>query len=136
MYRMSVLAFAALVLAGCRHTPATSPSGSLVGTAWRLQTIRTSVGAIIAVESPDRYTLAFAGDTRVSVTADCNVCTGGVAFATGSLRIGPLACTRAFCGPASRDTLFLQALDEARRYAVSGDTLTLEGGDMALTLKR
>ena len=58
----------------------------------------TSPGESFAVDHPERYTLTFLDDDRITLRADCNRGSGPVAIsAPGALTIGPLATTRARC---------------------------------------
>ena len=108
---------------------------ALRGTTWRWIGF-TSPAKQISVDLPDRYTVAFEGDTRIAVRADCNrgSATAGAPTA-GMLRIGPLAMTRMSCAPGSLSDRFVKDLANAVRYAIRGQELTLVLADGAGTLR-
>jgi heat shock protein HslJ len=65
-------------------------------------------------------------DEAAAVTSDCNTCNGSYAISDSSLEMGPLACTRIFCGSESLDPLFPQALAGGHRVLLSGSELALQ----------
>ncbi len=85
------------------------PTAPLAGTQWRLVEIQSMDDAqgITRPEDPSRYTLRFDGDGTVHLRLDCNRARGtwsaraGADPGNGSLRLGPLATTRALCPPPS-----------------------------------
>jgi heat shock protein HslJ len=97
---------------------------------WRLSEF--SNGATVSIPNPDNYTLQFETEGSVSVRADCNVCNGSYEMEGNSLSIGPLACTRAFCGPLSFFDQYTAALSTVSSFARRGDELelTYSGGTM------
>src|SRR5260370_32402134 len=74
----------------------------LAGTSWRLVEFRGGDDTVLTPDDKDRYTLAFAGNVRVSVRVDCNH-----GFATwnsegpGQIKFGPMGLTRMMCPPAA-----------------------------------
>jgi heat shock protein HslJ len=65
-------------------------------------------------------------DSRATVTADCNRCSGTVTLDGDTLTMGPaLACTRAFCSSAPFDDTFLRLLADKSTASLDGDILTL-----------
>lgn len=116
----------------CDADRPTGPS-SLAG-AWRLVAIEQG-SATRAVDDPDRYTIAFDG-ARTSLRADCNSCSGSYAASGPSIRFGPIACTRAYCGAASLDTLYLVLVDAADRHSVRDGQLRLESPAGVLRFRR
>lgn len=85
---------------------------------------------------PDNYTLDFQDSGRLAVKADCNVCSGTHSISGDALQIGPLACTRAFCGATSADVLFLDLLSTARTMGVRGIELSIDSPKGTLRLSR
>ena len=123
-----------LAAAGCK-ADAVSPS-DLMGGAWQLTSLQDGTSSAVAVTDPTRYTLGFGNDGRATVKSDCNTCGGAYSLDGASFRMGPLACTRAFCGTASLDPAYPAALDKAR--AVTMDTpadLTIHGDGVTLRFK-
>jgi heat shock protein HslJ len=94
---------------------------------WQLQAIGTT-----AIPNPGNYTLQFSEDGRVQVRADCNSCFGDYETNGNAIAIGPLGCTRAFCGEDSFFDDYVAALSSASAFARHGDTLdiTSSGGAM------
>ena len=109
----------AIAASACGSSP-TSPS-DLVGRVWRLVSIEPASGSSTVVSDQTRYRVEFLDETRISARADCNTCNGLYSLSGTNVSISALACTRAFCGADSLDTVFTQGLNDAR-------TLTLDGG--------
>ena len=104
---------------GCNESP-TSPS-DLIGETWRLVEIERSGLPSIPAPTGREFTIEFLDAGRISVRADCNSCSGTYELSDEArVTIEPLACTRAFCGNDSLDTLYLQALSEARGLRRNG----------------
>lgn len=108
--------FAALCLAasaavGCDDA-LTAPSvvSILTGSSWTVDTIARRGTGAVAPPGAERFTLIFGTEGRVSVQADCNRCSGSYTVADGSVTIGALACTRAFCPSAPIDTDYVAIL--------------------------
>jgi heat shock protein HslJ len=80
----------------------------------------------VDVPAPERFTIAFDANDRVTIRADCNTCAGMYQAATSSLTIGPqLACTQAACPSAPFDREYVTALAGATSYGVAGNDLTI-----------
>lgn len=132
--RRLALVLGVVALSACDESP-TSPS-DLVGETWRLASIERSGASPIVVPDPSRYTIQFLAGGRVSVRADCNTCSGPYVLDGLALSIRALACTRAFCGTASLDGEFTQALGQARLLARAGSQLTVRADGVTLQLRR
>ena len=128
----AAIALAVAVLAGaaCDESP-TGPS-ELIGQTWRLIAIDRTGLPSIAAPSDRRFTIEFQDGGRVAVRADCNSCTGTYELSGSQFTIRPLACTRAFCGNESLDTLFLQTLSEARSVRRESSELTIRSENVTL----
>ena len=61
----------------------------------------------------------------MNVRADCNGCSGGYQTEGNTIAIGNMACTLAYCGDASLDSQYTQALSSASTFARNGDQLLL-----------
>jgi heat shock protein HslJ len=113
--RAALLLVAAVVLAGCPADPIGVAGPSAVqGQTWRLISLERNGQAVVAVSNPDRYTLAFDEGQRLGVRSDCNQCGGAYELRDGAFSVGPLACTKAFCGDSSLDADYSAMLGAAR----------------------
>ena len=125
------LLMAVVTAMGCGDSP-TSPS-DLTGRMWRLVSIEPASGPSTVVNDASRYWLEFISETALSARADCNTCTGSYSLSGTTVSIGPLACTRAFCGETSLDTVFMQGLNDANSLTVDDQLLEIKSA--ARTLK-
>jgi heat shock protein HslJ len=120
-----------LLAAACSKDHVTGPS-ALPGTHWKLDSLRSTAGLVSTVD-PNRYTIEFQEAFRVRAQADCNVCIGSYRTATSiEITIGPLACTKSFCGASSRGEEYTALLNTTELYALEGDTLVLVSNDGTL----
>lgn len=101
---------------------------------WRLVSIERAALPPIVVDDPSRYTLRLESD-RALVQSDCNSCNGAMSLEDEMLQIGPLACTRAFCGDESLDPLFQVSLDGMHRVFLSGSELRLQRAGQTLRFR-
>jgi heat shock protein HslJ len=85
-----------------------------------------SDGALIAPETPGRYTLELLSDGQAAVQADCNRGMGRYTLEGSQISIGPLAVTRAACPPGSLGDTFLAQLGAAVIYLTEGPYLYLD----------
>jgi heat shock protein HslJ len=132
--RILVFALAAgIVAGGCDESP-TNPS-DLRDVTWRLEAMEPTGAPVIGVSNPDRYTLRLDANGRASVRSDCNSCSGTYTLDGVTLRFGPLACTRAFCGNDSLDTPFTTALGNARSAFASEGLLTVRADNAVLKFR-
>ena len=118
----------------CTDNPI-APS-DVTGSAWQLVSIQRDGSSPITVTDPSRYTLQLDDDGRVGAKSDCNSCGGSYTLSGSTLQLSPLACTKAFCGNASLDSIYSQTLDGTKSVSVSGSTLTLTGGGVTLRFTR
>ena len=124
---------AVMTAMGCGDSP-TSPS-DLIGRTWRLVSIDPASGPSTVVTDPSRYWIEFISDTRLSARTDCNTCSGNYALSGTTVSIGPLACTRAFCGDTSLDTVFTQGLSEAKTMTLDDQLLSIRSDARTLKLR-
>jgi heat shock protein HslJ len=151
--RLSVhLAAAGLMLglAGCSLNGGTSlpeaPSlggsspvaaASLPTGTWRLVSLREAGQPEFAVARPDLFTAEFSPDGRVTLRADCNRCMGGYTSGTRSLSVGPMACTRAYCGAtAPLDDTFTKLVSGAQAWTADDRQLELASDAGTLRFQR
>jgi heat shock protein HslJ len=85
-----------------------------------------------SVPCPENYTVQFTSDGIVRAQADCNLCNGTYEAESNNLTIGPLACTRAFCGPSSLFDEYATALQNVTSFVRRGSEIELNyaGGTM------
>jgi heat shock protein HslJ len=124
MKEAALLLATAALLAGCPANPAAVAGPSAVqGQTWRLSRLERNGQAAVPVSNPDRYTLAFDEGQRLGVRSDCNQCGGAYELRDGAFTVGPLACTKAFCGDSSLDAEYSAMLGAARTLEMGGGTL-------------
>jgi heat shock protein HslJ len=123
-YRIAAAFAATLLVCGCGGG-LTGPS-DVVGGTWRLTSWSRTDGQTTVVDDPNRYTISFGSDGRVSIKSDCNSCGGGYELNGSNLAVGAMACTRAYCGLQSLDHVFVQAVAGARTVSVRNGTLVLQ----------
>ena len=132
---ITLLALATGLASACGGGLATGPS-AVAGGVWKVRSIETSAGGLVAVNRPENYTVEFGEGGRISARADCNTCSGTYSISGASLQIGALACTRAFCGTDSNDREFLEILGGATKLAVRGIELSIDSPKGTLRLNR
>lgn len=131
----TLLIAAAALGSACGDSLLAGPS-AVTGGIWRLRSIETSAGGLVAASRPGNYTLEFQDTGRLAVKADCNMCSGTYSISGDALQVGPLACTRAFCGATSDDVVFLDLLSTARTMGVRGIELSIDSPKGTLRLNR
>src|SRR5215510_8158173 len=97
-----VCAFAVLTTACASNPAAPSTSGASnavtsaesVAGSWKLQSFTLAGSSAVVISTPERFTLEFADNNRVTMRVDCNRATGSYAIAGGALTVGPLAMTK------------------------------------------
>jgi heat shock protein HslJ len=120
-----LLAASAIGLASCGHDatgPSTIPSGT-----WKLGTLQRVDWSVVTIEDPSRFTAEFGSDGQLAVRADCNRCGASYQSAGGTLSVGLMACTLAYCPSAPLDSEYAGLLQGAQSYDSSGETLTVRG---------
>ncbi len=76
------------------------------------------------------------GDDQVSGYAGCNQFFGSVTVTGDGLAFGPLASTRRMCAEVmEQEDAFLQALENAHRFTISGEDLEIENANGEVTLR-
>ncbi len=139
------LALTLLTVSACSsRTSPTSPSSiagstaltaDVLGSTWRLRSIRKAGQAEQASPAGADYTLTFSD--RLSLRADCNSCSSSYSFSGTTISVGSaMACTRAYCQTAAFADSYLSILGGDSQIAVSGSTLTLSSPRGTLQLVR
>jgi heat shock protein HslJ len=126
------LGLAWLLLPGC-DVLSDAERSPLVGPPWVLQAIAPSGENQILVEDRSNYVI-FQEDGAVEGRADCNTCQGEYTVEGDRLEVD-LACTRIYCGEASKGDAFQRGLVHAVTYQVRGDRLTIATEKGTLFLK-
>ncbi len=119
-----VLLTIALLGAACDNPSAPSSAGGVQGD-WQLVSVVQIDGTGFTVPNPEAYTIRFTPDGQVEIGADCNQCFGSYTAEGTTLTIGPLACTRAFCGPGSLFVQYTAALSGASAFQRNGNALRI-----------
>jgi heat shock protein HslJ len=119
-----------ILIIGAIGASAATDDVTLEGTTWRV----TQLGG----ESPVGETILTARfeDGRISGDAGCNGFSGGYTTDGDTIEIGPLATTLIACPPPidAQERAYTGALEQADRYEVGGETLTLFQGDETLVV--
>jgi heat shock protein HslJ len=120
----TVVRVLALVLSGVPAIAAVAEG--LEGSAWRLLTIAGMDDSMAMADDPNKYTLSFAAEGKVTIMADCNRGRGSWASASpGQLEFGPIASTRALCPPPSLSEQYLAQFEWVRSYIMRDGHLFL-----------
>ena len=126
-----------LLLAACQTTaPATkepvaaqaptTPTAALRNTRWVLRTLNSQPVAVPA--NGEAYLLLRTDEQRAEGNGGCNRFRGSFEQpADGQLKFGPLMSTKMACPDLQIESGFMSALESARTYQISGDTLRLFG---------
>ena len=134
--RSRLLAFtAALAVTMACDTNPLAPS-DIIGDQWRLMSIVETGTTPTTIDDPSKYTLEFQDEGRIGVKSDCNTCGGPYSVSGSTIEIGPVVCTKVFCGDTSRDQAFVRALDKARTASVDDNELTIVGEGVRLNFVR
>jgi len=101
----------------------TAVSASIPAGTWRLVSLRENGHDEVRIADPGAFTAVFGDDARVQLKADCNRCAAGyTARKDGSLTVGLMACTRAFCtATAPIDTTFASLVAGAQTWSSPDD---------------
>ncbi|QBQ42216.1 META domain-containing protein [Sphingobacterium psychroaquaticum] len=106
-------------------------SASLTGT-WELDYISGPRIAFDGLYPGKKPTLIFeAGEKRVKGNGSCNNFTSQVDISGASIKFGPVAGTKMAC-EGQGEPLFFQTLEKVTSFGVSGNTLNLVMGDIAV----
>ena len=122
LWRLTVVLIA---FSGPAFAQTTGPA-PLAGTSWQLVRFQGGDDTVLTPDDGSKYTLSFAGDGTVAARVDCNRGRGTwTSAAPGRLEFGPLALTRAFCGPQSMHDHIVKQWANIRSYIVKDGHLFL-----------
>ena len=109
------------------------PDVTLVNTYWKL--VELNGAAVEAGEGRELH-MTLRGDDTVGGYAGCNQFTGSVTVSGDGLAFGPIASTRRMCPDGmQQEDAFLQALEQASRYAIDGEDLAVENANGEVTMR-
>lgn len=99
------------------------PDVSLRNTYWKL--VELNGKPVLPGEGKELH-MVIKADDRVTGYSGCNQFMGSVTVSEDGLSLGPVAGTRRMCeGAMEQEDAFLQALESAHRYVISGDRLVI-----------
>ena len=102
------------------------PDVTLTNTYWKLVELN---GAAVQPGEGKELHMILRGEDQVAGYAGCNQFTGSVTVTGDGLAFGPMASTRRMCADVmAQEDAFLQALESAHRYEISGEDLAVENG--------
>jgi heat shock protein HslJ len=110
-------------------------SSALLGV-WFLERLAPTGDEPVSFTRSDRFTATFEADGRLGLRADCNSCSSRYVVRAGTIEIGPVACTRAYCASAPLDTEFAGLVGAASAWTTEGEKLTLRSRAGIAVLRR
>lgn len=109
------------------------PDVSLTNNYWKL--VELNGGAVSPGEGRELH-MILKGEDQVGGYAGCNQFTGSMTVTGDGLSVGPIASTRRMCqGVMEQEDAFLQALESAQRYTISGEDLAIENAYGEVTMR-
>lgn len=111
----------------------TKPDVTLTNTYWKL--VELNGGAVVPGEDRELH-MILRGEGQVGGYSGCNQFTGSVTVTDDGLSLGPIASTRRMCAQGmQQEDAFLQALENAHRYSISGESLAIENAGGEVTMR-
>ncbi len=109
------------------------PDVTLENTYWKL--VELNGAAVVPGEGRELH-MILRGDDQVGGYAGCNQFTGSVTVTGDGLSFGPIASTRRMCQAVmEQEDGFLQALEDAQRFRISGEDLAIENAAGDITMR-
>ena len=109
------------------------PDVTLTNTYWKLVELN---GAAVEPGDGKELHMILRGEDQVGGYAGCNQFTGSVTVTGDGLAFGPIASTRRMCAAGmQQEDSFLQALEQASRYAIDGEDLAVENANGRVTMR-
>jgi putative lipoprotein len=119
--------------AAAESTESTKPDVPLTNTYWKLVQLN---GAAVEPGEGKELHMILRGDDQVGGYAGCNQFTGSVTLSGDAISFGPIASTRRMCADAmQQEDAFLQALENAQRFSISGESLAIENAGGEVTMR-
>ena len=111
----------------------TKPDVTLRNTYWKLTELNG--GPVKPGEGRELHMILKATD-QVSGYSGCNQFTGSVTATDTTIALGPLAATRRMCESVmDQEMEFLQALENAARYVISGEDMSINDAHGAIIMR-
>jgi heat shock protein HslJ len=109
------------------------PDVPLTNTYWKL--IELDGGKVQPGEGRELH-MILRGADQVGGYAGCNQFTGSVTVTPDAISFGPIASTRRMCPDVmQQEGAYLQALENAHRYSISGEDLVIENASGVVTMR-
>lgn len=109
------------------------PDVTLTNTYWKLVELD---GAAVKFGKDRELHMIVKGDNQVRGYAGCNQFTGSATVSGDTLSFGPIASTRRMCPDAmQQEGAFLQALENAHRFSISGEDLAVQDASGVVTMR-
>lgn len=109
------------------------PDVTLTNTYWKLVELN---GAAVEPGEDKELHMILRGDDQVGGYAGCNQFTGSMTVTGDGISFGPIASTRRMCAEGMKqEDAFLQALETAQRFSISGEDLAIESAGSEITMR-
>ncbi len=109
------------------------PDVTLTNTYWKLVELN---GMAAAPGEGKELHMILRGEDQVGGYAGCNQFTGSVTVTGDGISFGPIASTRRMCAEGmEQEDEFLQALENAQRFSISGEELAIENAGSEVTMR-
>ena len=109
------------------------PDVTLTNTYWKLVELN---GAPVSPGEDKELHMTLRGEDQVGGYAGCNHFTGSVTVSGEGIAFGPIASTRRMCAVGmQQEDAFLQALESAHRFDISGEDLAIEDASGEVTMR-
>lgn len=133
--RIAALALPLAVgLAACEGF--TGPSKSSLEGRWELVSLQPAGQPAVPAPAGASFNAEFGTDGRLSLAADCNRCGSTYEAGSGTLSVGLMACTLAYCPTAPVDTQFSGLVQASQNWRLDNGELELRSAEGTLRLRR
>ncbi len=112
-------------VATCSTEPETK---ELINTLWKLELFETNSGVIIPPKD-QTYNIKFDDDNTLNGMNDCNEISGYYKLKSNYITIDSIATTKVYCGEASMDDKYIEALYKAKSYQITQNKLYIYYGN-------
>jgi heat shock protein HslJ len=118
-----------LMLSYCKKSPAESEKKSFFNTLWTLESFDIS-GEILRPPEDQKFNIKFIEDGTFSAHSDCNEINGNFTVdSDNSLITYKVGTTKAYCGAASYDKKYYEALQDIKSYKIDNNVLHIYYGN-------